>query len=94
MADGKVPERIRKQVFREDGLICAVCGLTGFEVPRPSGGVGYYTPIEGVYMSIDHIIPMAKGGTNNRKNLRVLCTTCNTIKGTKIEDGRKRAGNA
>jgi 5-methylcytosine-specific restriction endonuclease McrA len=74
---------MRRRVFREEGCRCAKCGLVGFEKRFPRGGYGYYTEIPGVYLSIDHIIPLAKGGTSDRSNLRVLCTTCNTAKGVK-----------
>lgn len=29
---------------------------------------------------VDHIKPLAKGGTNDRKNLQILCQRCNVIK--------------
>lgn len=35
-------------------------------------------------LQIDHIIPLARGGTNDEENLQVLCATCNKSKGTKI----------
>lgn len=32
---------------------------------------------------IDHVIPVALGGTNDLENLRVACSTCNLSKGAK-----------
>jgi 5-methylcytosine-specific restriction endonuclease McrA len=91
MADGKVQKRIRRQVFREDGLVCWECGLVGYEERFSGGGYGYYTAIRGVYMSIDHIVPVSRVGTNDRSNLRVLCTRCNTRKRRKLPEERDYA---
>jgi 5-methylcytosine-specific restriction endonuclease McrA len=32
---------------------------------------------------IDHIVPVSKGGTNERNNLAWVCATCNVQKGNK-----------
>jgi hypothetical protein len=32
-------------------------------------------------LEVDHIIPVAKGGTDDRHNLQTLCRTCNRKKG-------------
>lgn len=40
-------------------------------------------------LTIDHITPIAKGGSNEIENLQTLCGKCNGKKGTKIIDYRK-----
>ena len=40
--------------------------------------------------TIDHIIPISQGGTNNLQNLLICCRSCNSSKGKKnIEQYRK-----
>lgn len=36
-------------------------------------------------LEIDHIIPVARGGTNNEENLWLACRLCNSYKGTQID---------
>lgn len=37
-------------------------------------------------LTIDHILPRSRGGTDAGKNLQLLCNTCNTSKGNKTMD--------
>ncbi len=36
-------------------------------------------------MTVDHIIPRSKGGTDHKENLQLLCNFCNSIKGAKTQ---------
>lgn len=84
MARGSgIKTSVQRVVMREGAYTCEACGIIGYERRFPKGGYGFYTDVEGVFLSIDHITPKSKGGTHDRVNLRVLCTPCNTKKGVK-----------
>ena len=36
--------------------------------------------------SVDHVIPLAAGGTHTRDNLRVCCKSCNSRRGASFDD--------
>jgi hypothetical protein len=54
---------LRKRFFvlKRDGFTCCMCGANG----------------PGVKLEVDHIIPVAKGGTDALDNLHTLCFECN-----------------
>ena len=86
-----VSQSMRRRVMREDDYTCQFCGLVGWElrIKGPSARNACYTfptKIDGVWLSIDHIVPRSRGGTSERTNLRVLCTTCNTRRGAPQTD--------
>jgi hypothetical protein len=35
-------------------------------------------------LTVDHVVPLARGGTNDPTNLQVLCLSCNTRKGARV----------
>jgi len=54
---------LRKRFFvlKRDGFTCRMCGANG----------------PGVKLEVDHIVPVAKGGTDALDNLHTLCFDCN-----------------
>lgn len=61
-----ISERLRFKIFRRDGFICQYCGRVAVEME----------------LSIDHIIPVSKGGTSDFDNLITACLNCNRGKFT------------
>lgn len=64
-----IPRYIKGHIYEECGRICAHCG-------KPMEFFGDFT--------LEHVIPLSKGGTNDKKNLIALCETCNRQKSDDI----------
>ncbi len=58
------------------------------------GGCGKH--FESRHLEVDHYVPKAKGGTDHRSNLQLLCSACNRMKGDRpqayLEKQLKRLG--
>lgn len=39
-------------------------------------------------LTVDHIVPVSRGGGDEMENLQTLCRVCNARKGTNLEKGR------
>ncbi len=66
-----IPLNVRWAVLKRDNYTCKKCG----------GSPGKDQTIE---LEIDHIIPVAKNGTNDIDNLQTLCHKCNQGKKDRI----------
>ena len=70
-------------LFRRDNGICYLCGKRcNFEDYTIRDGVfiaGDYYP------SIDHVVPLAKGGEHSWNNVRLAHRICNSIKGSRTD---------
>ena len=69
-----IPPSVRKYVFERDNYQCQSCGISNKEAR----------------LQIDHIIPLAKGGSNDMSNLQTLCSDCNQQKSDRLDRRFKR----
>lgn len=81
----------RLKVFYEKGVQCAVpgCPHVGVYVIAArgiTGGIHYdvYTK-DFVLMTVDHIVPKAKGGGEHLNNKQPMCNRHNSKKGAKLD---------
>ena len=87
------PEQQMKEdvkVFAEKGCVCVSCGAKGTILARgidkaKSKHWDVYTE-DFLPLTVDHIFPKSKGGTNDLENLQPMCYTCNQIKADKINE--------
>ena len=77
----QINQSIRFSVFEKHNGICCKCGRkTRF---FHSLHDGYYLGDDRVAGSVDHIVPVSKGGTNAIDNLRWMCRHCNCSAGNR-----------
>lgn len=62
-------EPFRLMVYERDGFRCRRCQRSAAEVT----------------LSLDHVIPLSRGGSDDPSNLQTLCLPCNLAKGADIE---------
>lgn len=65
-----IPREVRREVARRDNYACVYCGVS-CNAPYAK-------------CAVDHVLPLARGGTNELSNLALSCRDCNAKKGTKI----------
>lgn len=63
-----MPAWLRQQIIERDGYTCGICNL----------------PVQPDDIHIDHIHPVALGGTDNPDNLQVSHSICNMRKGARV----------
>ncbi|MEV0085238.1 HNH endonuclease [Saccharopolyspora sp. NPDC050642] len=67
-----VSKRLRYEVLRRDGHTCRYCGRTAPEVT----------------LTVDHVVPVALGGTDEPSNLVAACRDCNSGKSASSPDAQ------
>lgn len=82
--EGKLTTQVnaiqRSKVLDAAGWVCFYCGIKVVKPVRDENNKGY-RPDEA---HVDHIVPIAEGGTNETSNLRCSCASCNLSKGARV----------
>ncbi len=69
-----------KSIFERDGWRCQLCGKKTPKGLYKTNGTKRYANAP----SLDHIIPISRGGDHTRTNVQCACYLCNCKKGNKI----------
>lgn len=59
----------RRRIFERDGNLCVICGM-------PAGKPFPDAPERLAVLTIGHVVPVARGGTDDDSNLRAECQRC------------------
>ena len=68
---GKLSEKLKRKVCQKSKNRCGYCLLPQSLNPNP--------------LEIEHLLPTAKGGTDDEENLWLACRLCNGYKGVQTE---------
>ncbi len=68
MTERHITPKIRFETFKRDGFTCRYCGR---KTPQ-------------VVLEVDHVVPVAEGGTDDPENLVTSCFECNRGKGATL----------
>lgn len=69
-ANDIITKSIRQRIAARDGFICQYCGDAGTMTNGP----------DGTTWTVDHVMPLSKGGNTADDNLVLACKPCNSRK--------------
>ena len=92
----KYPEKMAADRAKRRARIAAAAGTYDEDdvaaiYALQKGRCAYCRRKLGVTYDVDHIIPLSKGGTNDRRNIQITCAKCNGTKGARhpLEHARR-----
>lgn len=83
------PEKVRAQKAKRRAITLSASGygVTGEQwkqILEAAGGVCSYCGEQKENLTMDHIIPLMRGGEHDVSNITVACVSCNSSKGVKL----------
>lgn len=84
ISNGKVEYGINlTKLIKKDNNTCYICGGKCNSNDYKLDDKGYFIA-GGTYPSVDHVLPIAKGGTHSWDNVRLAHCLCNSLKSDKL----------
>jgi 5-methylcytosine-specific restriction endonuclease McrA len=74
-----------RALAERDGMMCYLCGVECTTEDRVPSGKGFRT--FGRYPTLDHVVPLSRGGTHTFGNAKLACWDCNISKGAHTVTG-------
>lgn len=72
--NARAKRAVRSRIFTAQAGRCALCG-DPMQMTQPD----FYD-----YATIDHIVPLSKGGEDTARNRQLVCSACNQEKGAQL----------
>ena len=69
-----ISPKLRNRILERNGYTCHLCGAG-------PGDFDPNNPKRKIRLHVDHILPIAQGGTDAEDNLRAMCSACNQGRG-------------
>lgn len=83
MTDPEAETIHRDDVGKRDGWVCGLCrGLVDNGLPWP----------DPMSASLDHILPISKGGKHRMENVQISHLSCNLAKGNRVGEDLSPTG--
>jgi len=75
-------DSLRRKIYERDNHTCQICGReTRFFYSSYNSPFGRNK--DTIAGSVDHIVPISKGGSDGESNLRWTCKSCNCSRGNR-----------
>jgi hypothetical protein len=83
---------LRLRTFKEDGVVCANCQAVATHWVLTFNPFPHLNLMgdNGILFTQDHIVPLSRGGDDNRENTQTMCMPCNSRLGDKQEPAPKK----
>lgn len=78
-----LPRQRKLAVWERDGYRCVWCGG---QPPIPESG---QNRLPEWHLTVDHVVPLSKGGVHAMTNLVTMCNTCNQAKADRLLPGAR-----